>query len=72
MNKHDTVIGYEKWEAEQQAKRDARQAEIDYAEKTIADFCEREGLGEPDFSNLMTFFGGVVIYFAKDILDMIL
>ena len=42
---------YEKWEAEQQAKRDARQAEIDYAEKTIADFCEREGLGEPDFSN---------------------
>ena len=30
---------YEKWEAEQQAKRDARQAEIDYAEKTIADFC---------------------------------
>lgn len=47
-NKH----GYEKWEAEQQAKRDARQAEIDYAEKTIADFCEREGLGEPDFSNL--------------------
>lgn len=44
--------GYEKWEAEQQAKRDARQAEIDYAEKTIADFCEREGLGEPDFSDL--------------------
>lgn len=44
--------GYEKWEAEQQAKRDARQAEIDYAEKTIADFCEREGLGAPDFSNL--------------------
>lgn len=44
--------GYEKWEAEQQAKRDARQAEIDYAEKTIADFCEREGLGGPDFSNL--------------------
>ena len=44
--------GYEKWEAEQQAERDARQAEIDYAEKTIADFCEREGLGEPDFSNL--------------------
>ena len=43
---------YEKWEAEQQAKRDARQAEIDYAEKTIADFCEREGLGEPDFSDL--------------------
>lgn len=43
---------YEKWEAEQQAKRDARQAEIDYAEKSIADFCEREGLGEPDFSNL--------------------
>ena len=43
---------YEKWEAEQQAKRDARQAEIDYAEKTIADFCEREGLGAPDFSNL--------------------
>ena len=42
---------YEKWEAEQQAIRDARQAEIDYAEKTIADFCEREGLGEPDFSN---------------------
>jgi len=40
------------WEAEQQAKRDARQAEIDYAEKTIADFCEREGLGKPDFSNL--------------------
>lgn len=44
--------GYEKWEAEQQAKRDARQAEIDYAEKTIADFCEREGLGKPDFSDL--------------------
>lgn len=44
--------GYEKWEAEQQAKRNARQAEIDYAEKTIADFCEREGLGEPDFSDL--------------------
>ena len=44
--------GYEKWEAEQQAKRDARQAEIDYAEKTIADFCEREGLGKPNFSNL--------------------
>ena len=44
--------GYEKWEAEQQAKRDAHQAEIDYAEKTIADFCEREGLGKPDFSNL--------------------
>lgn len=43
--------GYEKWEAEQQAKRDARQAEIDYAEKTIADFCEREGLGEPNFSD---------------------
>lgn len=43
---------YEKWEAEQQAKRDARQAEIDYAEKTIADFCEREGLGKPDFSDL--------------------
>lgn len=42
---------YEKWEAEQQAIRDARQAEIGYAEKTIADFCEREGLGEPDFSN---------------------
>lgn len=44
--------GYEKWEAEQQAKRAARQAEIDYAEKTISDFCEREGLGEPDFSDL--------------------
>ena len=44
--------GYEKWEAEQKAKRDARQAEIDYEEKTIADFCEREGLGKPDFSNL--------------------
>ena len=44
--------GYEKWEAEQQAKRDARQAEIDYAEKTIANFCEREGLGAPDFSDL--------------------
>ena len=44
--------GYEKWEAEQQAKRDARQAEIDYAEKTIADFCEREGLGAPDYSDL--------------------
>lgn len=44
--------GYEKWEAEQQAKRNARQAEIDYAEKTIEDFCEREGLGKPDFSNL--------------------
>lgn len=44
--------GYEKWEAEQQAKRDARQAEIDYAEKAIANFCEREGLGEPDFSDL--------------------
>lgn len=43
---------YEKWEAEQQAKRDARQAEIDYAEKTIADFCEREGLGAPDYSDL--------------------
>lgn len=43
---------YEKWEAEQQAKRDARQAEIDYAEKTIADFCEREGLGAPEFSDL--------------------
>ena len=43
---------YEKWEAEQQAKRDTRQAEIDYAEKTIADFCEREGLGAPDFSDL--------------------
>ena len=43
---------YEKWEAEQQAKRDARQAEIDYAEKTIADFCERQGLGAPDFSDL--------------------
>ena len=43
---------YEKWEAEQQAKRDARQAEIDYAEKTLADFCEREGLGEPVFSDL--------------------
>lgn len=44
--------GYEKWEAEQQAKRNARQAEIDYAEKTIADFCEREGLGAPDYSDL--------------------
>jgi len=44
--------GYEKWEAEQKAKRDARQAEIDYAEKTIADFCEREGLGAPDYSDL--------------------
>lgn len=44
--------GYEKWEAEQQAKRNARQAEIDYAEKTVADFCEREGLGKPDFSDL--------------------
>ena len=43
--------GYKKWEAEQQAKRDARQAEIDYAEKTIADFCEREGLGKPNFSD---------------------
>ena len=48
----DNKQAYEKWEAEQQAKRDARQAEIDYAEKTIADFCEREGLGKPDFSNL--------------------
>ena len=44
--------GYEKWEAEQKAKRDARQAEIDYAEKTIADFCEREGLDAPDYSDL--------------------
>ena len=44
--------GYEKWEAEQKAKRNARQAEIDYAEKTIADFCEREGLGAPDYSDL--------------------
>ena len=44
--------GYEKWEAEQKAKRDARQVEIDYAEKTIADFCEREGLGAPDYSDL--------------------
>ena len=27
-------------------------SEIDYAEKTIADFCEREGLGAPDYSDL--------------------
>ena len=27
-------------------------SEIDYAEKTISDFCEREGLGGPDFSDL--------------------
>ena len=43
---------YEEWETEQQAKRAARDAELAYAKQEIQNFCEREGLSAPDFTDL--------------------
>lgn len=43
---------YQAWAAEQQAARAANDAALDHAKHSIADFCENEGLNEPNFSDL--------------------
>ena len=43
---------YQAWAAEQQAARAANDAALDHAKHAIADFCENEGLNEPNFSDL--------------------
>lgn len=43
---------YNAWLAEQQLHRQAMEAALTHAKTAISDFCEREGLGEPDFSDL--------------------
>ena len=43
---------YQAWVAEQQAARAANDAALDHAKHAIADFCENEGLNEPNFSDL--------------------
>ena len=43
---------YQAWAAEQQAARAANDAALAHAKHAIADFCENEGLNEPNFSDL--------------------
>jgi N12 class adenine-specific DNA methylase len=43
---------YQAWAAEQQAARAANDAALDHAKHAITDFCENEGLNEPNFSDL--------------------
>ena len=43
---------YNAWLAEQQLHRQTMEAALTHAKTAISDFCEREGLGEPDFSDL--------------------
>lgn len=43
---------YQVWAAEQQAARDASNAALDHAKQAITDFCERENLSAPNFSDL--------------------
>ena len=43
---------YQAWVAEQQAARAANDAALDHAKHAITDFCENEGLNEPNFSDL--------------------
>ena len=45
-------IKYNAWHAEQQLHRQTVEAALTHAKTAISDFCEREGLGEPDFSDL--------------------
>ena len=45
---------YNAWLAEQQLHRQAMEAALTHAKTAISDFCEREGLGEPDFPTLRT------------------
>lgn len=45
-------IKYNAWLAEQQLHRQTVEAALTHAKTAISDFCEREGLGEPDFSDL--------------------
>ncbi len=42
---------YQAWAAEQQAARAANDAALDHAKHAITDFCENEGLNEPNFSD---------------------
>ena len=43
---------YQAWAAEQQAARAANDAALAHAKHAITDFCENEGLNEPNFSDL--------------------
>ena len=43
---------YNAWLAEQQLHRQTVETALTHAKTAISDFCEREGLGEPDFSDL--------------------
>ena len=43
---------YNAWLAEQQLHRQTVEAALTHAKTAISDFCEREGLSEPDFSDL--------------------
>ena len=43
---------YQAWAAEQQTARAANDAALAHAKHAIADFCENEGLNEPNFSDL--------------------
>ena len=43
---------YNAWLAEQQLHRQTLEAALTHAKTAISDFCEREGLSEPDFSDL--------------------
>ena len=43
---------YNAWLAEQQLHRQAMETALTHAKTAISDFCEREGLGKPDFSDL--------------------
>lgn len=43
---------YQAWAAEQQAARAANDAALNHAKHAITDFCENEGLNEPNFSDL--------------------
>ena len=47
-----TAEQIKKWAAEQQAARAANDAALAHAKHAITDFCENEGLNEPNFSDL--------------------
>ena len=48
----DEKVLYKRWTEKQQAVRAANDAALDHAKHAITDFCENEGLNEPNFSDL--------------------
>ena len=48
----DEKVLYKTWAEKQQSTREANDAALDHAKHAITDFCENEGLSEPNFSDL--------------------